>query len=60
MKGAKIPDEVDERPKMIASAQGKGFYEWLKKDLTASCLDERTLLQMLDDIRNDHVSTQRG
>jgi len=44
---------------MIASASGKGFYEWLKEDLTASCPDERALLEMLDDIRKDRIAKQR-
>ncbi len=48
-----IPDDVHARLKMIAAAEGKGFYEWLKDDLTDFCPDERTLLQMLEDIRND-------
>lgn len=46
-----IPDEVHERLKMIASAEGKGFYEWLKDELVSTCPDERTLLEMLRDIR---------
>jgi len=50
-----IPDDVHARLKMIAAAEGKGFYEWLKEDLCQTCPDERTLLQMLQDIRNDHV-----
>ena len=48
-----IPDEVHARLKMLASAEGKGFYEWLKDELTHSCPDERTLLDMLRDIRAD-------
>jgi len=36
---------------MLASAEGKGFYEWLKDELTHSCPDEQTLLEMLRDIR---------
>jgi len=36
---------------MIAAAEGKGFYEWLKEDLCRTCPDERTLLEMLRDIR---------
>jgi hypothetical protein len=48
-----IPDEVHARLKMIASAEGKGFYEWLKDDLTRTCPDEQTLLEMLRDIRDD-------
>jgi hypothetical protein len=50
-----IPDEVHERLKMIASAEGKGFYEWLKQDLIESCPDEETLLEMLRDIREDRA-----
>jgi hypothetical protein len=38
---------------MIAAAEGKGFYEWLKDDLTRTCPDERTLLEMLRDILED-------
>jgi len=41
---------------MIASARGRGFYEWLKEDLTASCPDERTLPEMLEDIRKDRAN----
>ena len=48
-----IPDEVHARLRMIASAEGKGFYEWLKDDLTQTCPDEQTLLEMLRDIRKD-------
>jgi len=48
-----IPDEVHARLKMIAAAEGKGFYEWLKDDLTRTCPDEQTLLEMLRDIRAD-------
>jgi hypothetical protein len=48
-----IPDDVHARLKMIASAEGKGFYEWLKDDLTRTCPDEQTLLEMLRDIRDD-------
>jgi hypothetical protein len=51
-----IPDDVHARLKMIASAEGKGFYEWLKEDLTQTCPDERTLLQMLEDIRRDRAN----
>jgi hypothetical protein len=36
---------------MIAAAEGKGFYEWLKDDLTQTCPDEQTLLEILTDIR---------
>ena len=53
-----IPDDVHARLKMLASAEGKGFYEWLKDDLTQICPDERTLLEMLQDIRNDRVATR--
>jgi len=48
-----IPDEVHARLKVIATAEGKGFYERLKEDLTASCPDERTLLEMPRDIGKD-------
>ena len=48
-----IPDEVHARLKMIASADAKGFYEWLKENLIQTCSDGRTLLQMLEDIRRD-------
>ena len=48
-----IPDEMHSRLKMLASAEGKGFYEWLKDELTQTCPDERTLLEMLRDIRAD-------
>ncbi len=48
-----IPDDVHARLKMIAAAEGKGFYEWLKEDLTQTCPDEQTLLQILEDIRKD-------
>lgn len=48
-----IPDDVHARLKMLASAEGKGFYEWLKQDLIQTCPDERTLLEMLEDIRAD-------
>jgi hypothetical protein len=51
-----IPDEVHARLKMIAAAEGKGFYEWLKEDLIQTCPDERTLLQMLEGIRKDRTS----
>ena len=50
-----IPDDVHARLKMIAAAEGKGFYEWLKDELTHSCPDEETLLQMLEDIRRDRA-----
>ena len=49
-----IPEDVHARLKMLASAEGKGFYEWLKDDLTRTCPDERTLLEMLSDIREWH------
>jgi hypothetical protein len=48
-----IPDQVHARLKMIASAEGKGFYEWLKDDLTRTCPDEQTLLDILRDIGAD-------
>jgi len=48
-----VPGEVHARLKMIAASEGKGFYEWLKDDLTQTCPDERTLLEMLGDIRKD-------
>ena len=51
-----IPKDVHERLKMLASAEGKGFYEWLKEDLCQTCPDERTLLEMLDDIRRDRAN----
>jgi hypothetical protein len=50
-----IPEDVHARLKMLASAEGKGFYEWLKDDLTQSCPDEETLLLMLKDIREDRA-----
>jgi len=50
-----IPDEVHARLKMIAAAEGKGFYEWLKQDLIQTCPDEQTLLLMLGDIRKDRA-----
>ena len=50
-----IPDDVHARLKMLASAEGKGFYEWLKDDLSRTCPDERTLLEMLRDIRKDRT-----
>ena len=52
-----IPDEIHERLKMIASAEGKGFYEWLKDELVSTCPDERTLLEMLKDIREAQQGT---
>jgi len=48
-----IPDDVHARLKMLASAEGKGFYEWIKDVLVQTCSDERTLLEMLEDIRAD-------
>jgi hypothetical protein len=48
-----IPEDVHARLKMIAAAEGKGFYEWLKEDLVQTCPDERTLFEMLRDIRED-------
>ena len=53
-----IPEDVHARLKMRASAEGKGFYEWLKDDLCHTCPDEETLLDMLKDIRNDRVLAQ--
>jgi len=50
-----IPDDVHARLKMLASAEGKGFYEWLKDDLTHCCPDEETLLQILRVIREDRA-----
>jgi hypothetical protein len=38
---------------MQASAEAKRFYEWLKHDLIQTCTDERTLLEILRDIRGD-------
>jgi hypothetical protein len=55
-----IPDDVHARLKMIASAEGKGFYEWLKEDLTETCPDEQTLLLMLKDIREDRTTQIKG
>ncbi len=46
-----IPDDVHARLKMLASAEGKGFYEWLKDELIHSCPDEETLLEMIRAIR---------
>ncbi len=48
-----IPDDLHSRLRMLAAAEGKGFYEWLKEDLTQSCPDEGTLLEMLRDIRRE-------
>lgn len=53
-----IPDEVHARLKMIASAEGLGFYEWLKEDLIQTCPDEQTLLEMLRDIRKDRENSK--
>jgi hypothetical protein len=50
-----IPDDVHARLKMLASAEGKGFYEWLKDDLARTCPDEQMPLEMLWDIGNDRV-----
>jgi hypothetical protein len=46
-----IPDDAHARLRMLASAEGKGFYEWVKQDLIQTCPDEETLLEMLRDIR---------
>jgi len=51
----RTPDAVRARVKITASAEGKGFYEWIKDGLTQTCPDERTLLEMLRDIREDRV-----
>jgi hypothetical protein len=51
-----IPDDVHARLKTLASAESKGFYEWLKDDLVSTCPDEQTLVQMLHDIRRDRVT----
>jgi hypothetical protein len=48
-----IPDDVHARLKLIASAEGKGFYQWLKDYLVLACPDEQTLLDNLADIRRD-------
>jgi hypothetical protein len=40
---------------MIAAAEGKGFYEWLKRDLIQGCPDEETLLEILRAIREDRA-----
>jgi hypothetical protein len=55
-----IPDEVHARLKMIAAAEGKGFYEWLKDDLTQTCPDDSCLLEMLKDIRDSKKATGRA
>ena len=52
-----IPDDVHARLKMLASAEGKGFYEWLKEDLCQTCPDEQTLIEMLADIRRGRSQT---
>ena len=49
------PDDVHARLEMIASAEGKGFYEWLKEDLIQTCPDEETLLEILRIIREDRA-----
>jgi predicted DNA binding CopG/RHH family protein len=46
-----IPDEVHARLKMLASAEGLGFYEWVKELLVGACPDEQTLIEILRDIR---------
>ena len=53
-----IPDDAHARLKMIASADGKGFYEWLKEDLIQMCPDEQTLFEVLRDIRTARASRQ--
>lgn len=53
-----IPDDVHARLKTLASAEGKGFYEWLRDDLTLICPDERTLLEMLEDIGRDRAKKE--
>jgi hypothetical protein len=50
-----IPDDVHARLKMIAAAEGKGFYEWLKRDLIQACPDEETLLEILRATREDRA-----
>jgi hypothetical protein len=40
---------------MLASAEGKGFYEWVKDVLVGTCPDEQTLLEMLRDIREGRL-----
>ena len=54
-----IPDDVHARLKIIASAEGKGFYEWLKEDICQTCPDEQTLFEMLRDIRVDRSKEKR-
>lgn len=41
--------------KLSAAAEGKGFYEWLKRDLIQGCPDEETLLEILRAIREDRA-----
>jgi len=48
-----IPDDAHARLKMLASAEGVSFYEWTKNSLVQICPDERTLLEMLTDIRRN-------
>jgi len=50
-----IPDDPHARLKMLASAEGKGFYEWLKDELVNTCPDEQALLEMLKTIREDRM-----
>jgi hypothetical protein len=38
---------------MLAQDEGKGFCEWLKDEVTHSCPEEQTLLQMLEDVRRE-------
>jgi plasmid stability protein len=53
-----IPDDVHARLKMMAAAEGKGFYEWLKEDLIQACPDEETLLEILRAIREDRAKQE--
>jgi len=46
-----IPDHVHARLRMLASAEGIRFYEWVKELLVGACPDEQTLTAMLRDIR---------
>jgi predicted DNA binding CopG/RHH family protein len=46
-----IPDDAHARLKMLASAEGIGFYEWVKELLVGACPDEQTLIEILLDIR---------
>lgn len=55
-----IPDDVHARLKMLASAEGMPFYEWVKHVLVQTCPDERTLLEMLRDIREDSARQTKG